>query len=417
VLSVLLGHGIVFGIAGSRLGGKGYRNPQSGVVEALGVEISTKIPDPNKPPPKIISEIAGSPSPAPKKGVDADELLTSLDIALETKPPSRCYHRRMYEDHVDRSKIDIGSFPFAAPQGIEGISRKLEQIVIRRNIREGRNMWISAASEANMSGPLPCSFTTLDKKRWFYNPELAVNMTRMLNGMLCKAEDSEALSFPNRFVYDNIINPNDCEKIVCALRASNVTQELRSKGGESCLGVPSETSRKVLPVDVRKLIRRIVDKSRELVMKESILERSWVAKRALISNQTWDDSLNISSGAENWQYFLKNDPSTTGMPDIAEAIDSFEYWHPRVDKAQMNLYDVSLIIFLSNHTTFQGGGEIFEDPDDRYLVSPKQGRLIMFGSGYENLHSVQRVTQGSRIVLELWLSLSEEEKVDKHSKY
>jgi predicted 2-oxoglutarate/Fe(II)-dependent dioxygenase YbiX len=57
---------------------------------------------------------------------------------------------------------------------------------------------------------------------------------------------------------------------------------------------------------------------------------------------------------------------------------------------------------------FQGGLLTFFDAETESVVEqevePKAGRVVMFTSGPENPHNVDRVTQGDRFVLAFWFT-------------
>lgn len=73
-----------------------------------------------------------------------------------------------------------------------------------------------------------------------------------------------------------------------------------------------------------------------------------------------------------------------------------------VDKANRDHYDISALLYLSTRgEDFEGGCLAFHDADRDRLVSPKAGLLLTFCSG-RNLHAVQPVTQGNRLVLSCW---------------
>lgn len=78
-----------------------------------------------------------------------------------------------------------------------------------------------------------------------------------------------------------------------------------------------------------------------------------------------------------------------------------EYWHDHVDKVQYGSFDYTVLVYLNDHgRDFQGGTFTFVNSDgtESYLV-PKRGRINMFSSGHENVHRVDRVTDGVRYAL------------------
>lgn len=82
------------------------------------------------------------------------------------------------------------------------------------------------------------------------------------------------------------------------------------------------------------------------------------------------------------------------------------YWAPHVDKANVEAYDVSAVLYLSTlGADFSGGEFAFNDPEsvDR-VVEPRAGRLLLFDAGPENLHQVLPVVDGQRLALSAWFT-------------
>lgn len=83
------------------------------------------------------------------------------------------------------------------------------------------------------------------------------------------------------------------------------------------------------------------------------------------------------------------------------------YWAPHVDKANIETYDISAVLYLTTGggVDFDGGELAFNDADGiDYLVQPRFGRLCLFGSGAENLHQVFPVLGGERLALSVWFT-------------
>lgn len=83
-----------------------------------------------------------------------------------------------------------------------------------------------------------------------------------------------------------------------------------------------------------------------------------------------------------------------------------EYWHPHVDKDTYSSFHYTSLIYLSDHQRdFQGGRFIFIDEnktENKTLYSsiePKRGRVSVFTSGAENLHHIEKVTEGTRYAI------------------
>lgn len=83
-----------------------------------------------------------------------------------------------------------------------------------------------------------------------------------------------------------------------------------------------------------------------------------------------------------------------------------EYWHPHVDKETYSSFHYTSLLYLSDYQRdFQGGRFIFIDEnkaENKTLYSsiePKRGRVSVFTSGAENLHHIERVTEGTRFAI------------------
>ncbi|KAJ1461768.1 hypothetical protein M885DRAFT_611378 [Pelagophyceae sp. CCMP2097] len=77
------------------------------------------------------------------------------------------------------------------------------------------------------------------------------------------------------------------------------------------------------------------------------------------------------------------------------------YWNAHVDKHNVPLYEHTCLLYLSDFgSDFDGGRFLFHDSEatDRF-VEPAAGKVLCFSGGEENLHSVERVTAGSRFAL------------------
>jgi len=98
-----------------------------------------------------------------------------------------------------------------------------------------------------------------------------------------------------------------------------------------------------------------------------------------------------------------------------------EYWHPHIDTEQYSTFAVTSILYLNEHTTeYDGGAFRFADDDQAAkeplggppggawsAVQPKQGRIVMFSSGRENVHHVEPVTAGVRMGLTMAFTCSQ----------
>eukprot|EP01006_Ploeotia_vitrea_P033164 TRINITY_DN65284_c0_g1_i2.p1 TRINITY_DN65284_c0_g1~~TRINITY_DN65284_c0_g1_i2.p1 ORF type:complete len:310 (-),score=25.51 TRINITY_DN65284_c0_g1_i2:111-1010(-) len=74
-----------------------------------------------------------------------------------------------------------------------------------------------------------------------------------------------------------------------------------------------------------------------------------------------------------------------------------EYWHYHIDKKQYGSFDYTSLIYLNTAgEDFTGGEFEFEATNGPLFVHPKAGRAVMFTSGDENIHRVNKVTSGTR---------------------
>lgn len=110
-----------------------------------------------------------------------------------------------------------------------------------------------------------------------------------------------------------------------------------------------------------------------------------------------------------------NDSNATNVSSSRDLDPSFVYWHSHVDIPSdyvhdtLNIasYDYSALLYLSTHgDDFEGGKLAFVDADADRIVRPVRGRLVTFSAGAENLHRVERVTEGTRYVFALWFTSS-----------
>lgn len=86
----------------------------------------------------------------------------------------------------------------------------------------------------------------------------------------------------------------------------------------------------------------------------------------------------------------------------------YRYTDPHVDKANNFEYDVGCLLYLNSD--FTGGDFVFMDEDKDYIVQPKSGRVLLFSSSIENVHRVEQVTRGNRMLLSVWHSVKQRSK-------
>ncbi|XP_014228450.1 2-oxoglutarate and iron-dependent oxygenase domain-containing protein 3-like [Trichogramma pretiosum] len=76
-----------------------------------------------------------------------------------------------------------------------------------------------------------------------------------------------------------------------------------------------------------------------------------------------------------------------------------EYWNPHIDKDSYESFHYTALLYLNDYgEDFKGGRFIFIDQNNvNTTVEPRKGRVLMFTSGKENLHAVEKVTSGTRM--------------------
>ncbi|CAH1398516.1 unnamed protein product [Nezara viridula] len=78
-----------------------------------------------------------------------------------------------------------------------------------------------------------------------------------------------------------------------------------------------------------------------------------------------------------------------------------EYWHSHVDKETYESFHYTSLIYLNDFgIDFEGGRFVFDDPDNHTsIIEPKTARVLMFSSGGENIHRVEKVLSGQRFAI------------------
>lgn len=81
-----------------------------------------------------------------------------------------------------------------------------------------------------------------------------------------------------------------------------------------------------------------------------------------------------------------------------------EYWIPHVDKIKYKTFHYTSIVYLNDFSRdFEGGRFIFIDGKDKNrttsALEPKKGRTLLFTSGSENLHNVEKIVKGVRLAM------------------
>ena len=119
------------------------------------------------------------------------------------------------------------------------------------------------------------------------------------------------------------------------------------------------------------------------------------------------DAAGTGAAAEDYTYTAHTDSGTrigntgrdTGagvIEDDVEAARRASYWTPHVDEGEVAAYQFSAVLYLNTAwESFTGGAFAFRDLDADRIVEPRQGRVIIFSSGRENLHRVEPVDYGT----------------------
>ena len=78
-----------------------------------------------------------------------------------------------------------------------------------------------------------------------------------------------------------------------------------------------------------------------------------------------------------------------------------------MDKANIGYYDYSAVLYMTTMGVgCEGGQLVFADPDGDEVIEPRAGRCVLFASGTEHLHQVQPVSQGVRISMGMFFTLT-----------
>lgn len=92
-----------------------------------------------------------------------------------------------------------------------------------------------------------------------------------------------------------------------------------------------------------------------------------------------------------------------------------EYWHAHADRNNTPHYHYSGLLYMSTYQSDFTGGRLrfydankydIADEDDAVdlIMEPRQGRVVIFSSGHENVHRVEEVHSGQRYVLSFWFT-------------
>ncbi|XP_011311363.1 2-oxoglutarate and iron-dependent oxygenase domain-containing protein 3 [Fopius arisanus] len=106
-------------------------------------------------------------------------------------------------------------------------------------------------------------------------------------------------------------------------------------------------------------------------------------------------------GVDVGKIYLTKPTFFSRMTNVSAKTIHDEYWLPHVDRVSYEHFHYTSLLYLNDYERdFQGGRFIFIDKNNvNSTVEPRKGRLLMFTSGSENLHAVERVTSGTRYAL------------------
>jgi len=198
-------------------------------------------------------------------------------------------------------------------------------------------------------------------------------------------------------------------------------QQLREIMGETDSEVPSqllelEDCWEAGDVNVRTTLTfvRLVERMRRAIAHEYGLRLS-----SITPGQAYVSRIIGQPGDEDLaDLFDQEDPQDSeelqelkALRDLVGASPDTEVRPPHSDEAADSFFHYSALLYLSSQNDdFEGGGLGFDDPSElatgerRILssLSPQRGLGVMFTSGWENLHFVEPVTSGCRLVMPMF---------------
>ena len=213
----------------------------------------------------------------------------------------------------------------------------------------------------------------------------------------------------SRHIIDGACHLGDCALLANAAAAS--LGVLRQRDGEASVAALGDVAADVIGEDAHAAARRLV---REMAGAASAVARE--------------------------RLFPAGGLLTHIVPGDVPGDGAHGYWSAHVDKANVPEYDVSAVLYLSDGdgAHFRGGelwfldgdgdedwdgdedGDGDGDGDGSALVTrreliPARGRLVVFGSGEENVHAVRPVVEGQRATLNVWLTRDARAASDAHA--
>ena len=243
---------------------------------------------------------------------------------------------------------------------------------IRAADRDGKEEFIYVAANTNVTKPLEWTVACdLD----FYSKAYGA----------IRGCTPSAPSFCRRIVRDSFAALSYCTQLREATERAMVN--LFHRGGSTSLAPVHGKSAERLGVKGSSIFNLLLNKVRLQIMQDFGLDVLYNSG-ALLTRLVGEEEV----AADEW-----------------EMERGHVYWNAHVDKANIATYDYSALLYLNEFgTDFEGGEFEFVDDDANRMVQPRAGRLILFTSGPENLHRVRRVVSGTRYVLAMWFTCSQQ---------
>ncbi|XP_063979842.1 2-oxoglutarate and iron-dependent oxygenase domain-containing protein 3-like [Diachasmimorpha longicaudata] len=106
-------------------------------------------------------------------------------------------------------------------------------------------------------------------------------------------------------------------------------------------------------------------------------------------------------GIDVGKLYLTKPTFFSRMTNVSAKTIHDEYWRPHVDRESYEHFHYTSLLYLNDYERdFMGGKFIFIDKNNvNSTVEPRKGRVLMFTSGSENLHAIERVISGARYAL------------------
>ncbi|KAG8458632.1 hypothetical protein KFE25_008429 [Diacronema lutheri] len=186
-----------------------------------------------------------------------------------------------------------------------------------------------------------------------------------------------------------------------------------SRNGQSTLGISPALALRLAPAtaaegDARacaamRCMYLLVERARRRTVAEYGLACELYVSDAQVARLQPVDDAAAARGARHAPGARGHDPWDVGLARG----DQFSYWRPHIDQVSVRSYDFSALLYLSAHGADFGGGRlVLHDADAERVVLPRVGRLVLFPSGAESVHAVERVTSGTRFALTMWFTKS-----------